>query len=119
MDYGNLKYDVMLWYTGLEEPITYAYDLEERSCEVFYDDILRRIPAFTGRINVEIYVFPVSAAGYGEAAGAVTVYGDPYTIPFAESFMSAERSQHPPGPPIEAGYDYQNAWATASMRNLP
>ncbi len=110
VDYGNLKYDVMLWYTGLEEPITYAYDLEERSCEVFYDDILRRIPAFTGQINVEIYVFPVSAAGYGEAAGAVTVYGDPYTIPFAESFAGGTISTSP-WTTIEAGYDYQNAWA--------
>ncbi len=110
VDYGNLKYDVMLWYTGLEEPITYAYDLEERSCEVFYDDILRRIPAFTGQINVEIYVFPVSAAGYGEAAGAVTVYGDPYPIPFAESFAGGTVSTSP-WTTIEAGYDYQNAWA--------
>lgn len=110
IDYPNLTYEVMLWLTGMDEPMTYATGLKETSCEVHYEDILRRVPVFNGQINVEIYVFPLSAAGYGQATGATMVYGESYKLPFAESFANGGLSTSP-WTTIEVGDNYMGAWA--------
>lgn len=109
IDYDNLSYTVLLWIGNMDEPVVYASNIKDHRCEILFSEIKPYIRPSEQQTNVEVYVYPVTAAGAGNVVGSTIIYGQAYGLPFTESFKDGTLSSSP-WMTINPSGDFLGAW---------